>query len=263
MESDLLKNLRAAVAGTQAPQPFDARGKFARNSKGKKWSGRDPEKLKGLVWHQELGWGSVESVAEYHTGPDSHVYKGGVESISYSLAIRRNGQIVLCNDLDRATWSQGYASRPGDENAEFLSVMFEGFFRGEGVTDPSAGEPNNIQLTSGMLLWNCCKEIWEWNDDDLFGHYHFGKPACPGNTLKAVIEATRAGSAKPSYDFNTVLGRQEALIALGFYKETADGVWGPASKGALTRFQAKNGLVADGVWGPNTEAAVVKALKGR
>ena len=60
---------------------------------------------------------------------------------------------MLCNDLDRAVWSQGNGGRPGDENAEFLAVMFEGFFGGPGVTDPSVGEPNDAQLLAGLALW--------------------------------------------------------------------------------------------------------------
>ena len=76
-----------------------------------------------------------------------------------------------------------------------------------------------------------------------------------------MIEAVRLNVAKPKFDLSTVKGRQKALNALGYNLGKADGVWGPASKGALVRFQSDHDLVADGIWGRNSEAAMRKALK--
>lgn len=260
MQDDLLKSLRSGVRGLGLPAPRDARDELPRNPGGRKWKVRDTGALKGLVWHQELGWGSIEAVAHYHTGRDSHLVDGGAESIAYTWAVRRDGQILLCNDLDRATWSQGYRGRSGDENAEFMSAMYEGLFAGEGVTDPSAGHPNEEQLLAGLILWRVCRRAWNWQADDLYGHYHFGKPSCPGRSLEAVVEAVRANRPRREYDFASVTGRQQALERLGFYSGAIDGLWGPNSKGALVRFQSDHGLAADGVWGPRTEAAVRGAL---
>jgi len=245
-----------------AKPAVDLRAALKTNPKAPAWKKRDADSLLGMVWHQELGWGSVEAVAEYHTGKTSHLRPGGTRSIAYTFAVRRNGQIVLCNDLDLAVWSHGYKDREGDENAEFMSVLFEGMFHGDGVTDPTAGEPNAAQILSGLALWSVCKEEWGWNDDCLYGHFLFGKPACPGNTLKAVIQGVRANATvkKKDLKFDTVKARQEALKALGYYKGAVDGQWGPASKGALTVFQAKAGLPADGIWGPLTEIAMRDAL---
>ena len=138
--------------------------------------------------------------------------------------------------------------------------MFEGMFNGVGVTDSSAGEPNYEQLFSALMLWRLCKEHWGWQADDLYGHFHFGKPACPGSTLQTVVEAIRANTERPTYNLSTPEGRQQALKDLGFYKGNVDGSWGPLSRGALIRFQEKKGLVPDGIWGPRTEAAIVGAL---
>lgn len=261
METELLDQLKAAMDGTGFPGPQDGRETLATNDSGKKWKKRDAKKLKGLVWHQELGWGSVEGVAKYHTGAQSHLHEGGVESIAYTWAVRRDGQVVLCNDFNKAVWSQGYKGRSGDENAEFMSVMFEGLFKGKGVTDPSAGQPNYLQMLSGLMLWHVCKGAWNWDEEDLYGHYLFGKPACPGDALESMVEAVRANAEKSRYDFDTVQGRQQALKALGYYTIAVDGVWGPGSKAALVRFQSDQGLAADGVWGPKTQAAIVRALK--
>jgi len=263
-EKSLLASLNSCFMGMGMPEPFDGRKTLVRNLAGKKWKSRNVGKLQGMVWHQELGWGSVEAVAQYHTGQNSHLAKGGTESIGYTFAIRRNGQIVLGNNLDKAPWSQGYAGRPGDENGEFISVMFEGMFRGNGVTDPSAGEPNYLQMLSGLVLWHSCKNAWGWAEDALGGHFLFGKPSCPGDTLEAVVKAVRVNRPAPSaYDFSTVTGRQKSLKDLGFYSGAMDGNWGPQSKGALTAFQIKAKLAGDGVWGPVSEAAIRKALEKR
>ena len=262
MLNKLLPTLDAAAAALGTLEPFDGRGTLTRNSDVARWKRRTVGALKGMCWHQELGWGSVESVADYHTGPESHLRVGGMESISYTFAIRRNGQIVLCNDLDRRVWSQGYRDRAGDENSEFLSVMFEGYFRAPHVTEPSAGEPNDEQILAGLALWRTSRDLWGWGSSDLYGHYHFGKAACPGYTLQSIIESVRANGAPPTVDLGTTRGRQEALKALGFYEGAIDGDWGPVSKGALIRFQDGHGLSPDGVWGTTTDAAMRRALAG-
>jgi hypothetical protein len=263
MEAKMLEKLGGLAGPGAEPAVVDMRASLATNPDVEQWRIRSAEDLKGMAWHQALSWGSVEAVARYHTGPDSHLRGGGVASIAYTWAIRKNGQIVLCNDFEKKVWSQGYRDREGDENAEFMSIMFEGFFRGKGVGDPSASEPTTEQLAAGLGLWTACKESWGWNDDDLYGHYHFGKPACPGNTLQANIEAIRFHTEKIVFDLDTVRGRQEALKALGYYADAPDGIWGPVSKGALVRFQSKKKLVADGIWGLKTEAAIIKALRNQ
>ena len=261
MEAEIIKASQAALQGLDIPAFYDARGKLATNPNGKTWKSRDPKALKGMVWHQELGWGTVEQVASYHTGPQSHLYEGGVESIAYTWAIRRDGQIVLCNDLDKVVWSHGYAAREGDENAEFCSVMFEGIFKSPHFTDPSAGQPTGEQLLAGLLLWRVCKKIWSWSENRLYGHHLLGKPACPGDTLETIVQAVRANVQVPNFNLTTIIGRQQALKLLGYYSAVVDGIWGPYSKGALTRFQQDHGLVPDGVWGPISEATMLEALE--
>lgn len=261
MEKDLLLKIQKAVSGIKLPKPQDVRDKLATNSSGRKWKIRDVKQLKGMVWHQELGWGSIEGVAKYHTGKNSHLVTDGTESIAYTFSIRRDGQILLCNDLNKATWSQGYKGRKGDENAEFVSVMFEGMFKGTGITDNSASEPNLNQMLSAMLLWKVCKEFWNWQDHDLYGHFNFGKPACPGDTLQTIINAIQINSKKdPAREFNTSKQRQEVLKELGFYKGAIDGIWGLGSKASLISFQRKKGLIADGIWGSKTEIKILELL---
>lgn len=271
-EEVLVHNLANAASALGLPPAVDLRNELPRHPTKTTWRTRDIYALKGLVWHQELGWGTVEQVAAYHTSEQSHLDAGGVESISYTWAIRRNGQIVLCNDLSAKTWSQGDKSRPGDENAEFMAVMMEGLFNGQHVTiagddSEEVPEPTQEQLLAALILWRVCQQDWKWDWDALYGHYHFGKAACPGYTASAVIEAFRVCplfgvyADEVKYNLDDASGRQEALIRLGYLQGEADGIWGPMSKGALVKFQNANGLVADGVWGARTEAAMVARLE--
>lgn len=54
---------------------------------------------------------------------------------------------------------------------------------------------------------------------------------------------------------------QQRLTVLGYDTGGADGVFGPATKRALTQFQADHGLAADGVAGPATKAALAAAKR--
>lgn len=192
-ETQFLYDLGRLFLSNDIPLPGDLRNKLNTNlGGGKAWRLREPQELKGLVFHQELGWGTVENVAKFHTSPESNLYPGGVESIAYTFAIRRDGQVVLCNDFDKSTWSHGTKDRPGNENAEFMSVMFEGFFNYDGCANLDGGEPTLQQMQSALLLWYFSRKLWGWDNTALYGHYHFGKDKCPGNTLRAIIEAVRA-----------------------------------------------------------------------
>lgn len=298
MHDKILDILKRVTSPFGIPAPVDLRQELARNPGGYQWRDRDVNSLEGVVWHQALANGPIEAIAHYHTGVDSHLCEGGVESIAYTFAIRKDGQVVLCNDLTKKTWSQGYKGTPGDENAKYISVLFEGFLKGEGISDSDAGEPTTEQILSGISLWKVLKALFKWSDDALKGHYDFGKPACPGNTLKAIIEANSFGknANKPDIDtvhqeeaeavvnpvqedlndstddefiesesekifsLNAIEERQQALQVLGYYRGAIDGIWGPQSSAAFTFFQNSAGIQVDGIWGPQSEAAINKAL---
>ncbi|PLP57016.1 peptidoglycan-binding protein [Mesorhizobium loti] len=53
---------------------------------------------------------------------------------------------------------------------------------------------------------------------------------------------------------------QEALVALGYVVDT-DGIYGPGTASAVSRFQEQHGLAADGIAGQATQATVDKALR--
>lgn len=218
----------------------------------KKWEKRDPTKLKGAVVHQSLeNYGSAAGNAKYHVGPN-HISETGLPGLSYTLFIEKSGRVILANSVDCKTYSQGYGGRPGDENEEFLSICVGGNFSAPGYVGTQ--KPTQNQLDALANTWHHLKKIWPWTDENLFGHYHFGKPTCPGNDLTDFIESIRPVT------FTTQIERQKALAKLGFYKGDVDGMWGPVSKAALVEFQKSVGLISDGVWGDKTSMAVKEAL---
>lgn len=253
----LLRKLHAACP--LLPPPLDARDILTSNPQGAKWKTRDVQSLQGICWHQPLSWGAIENIAKYHTGPQSHLAPGGVESIAYTWAINRDGRILLCNDLEKATWSQGYKGRTGDENRQYMAVVIEGLFKHSSLLDDGAGEPNDLQLIAALVLWRVCKELWGWDAGALHGHFMFGKPACPGATLETVIKAVRSraddGFGLFAPQIVSIMDRQTFLKDKGFYAGQIDGVWGLESRRALLDYQESVGLAVDGVWGPRTQAA--------
>lgn len=192
-EAGFRYGLGQGFSGLTIPQPTDLRDKLATNPEGKQWKTRNVAALQGLVVHQALGHYTLEGIAKYHTSEKCHLVKGGVESIAYTIGIRKNGEVAVLNDLNKSTWSQGYRKIAGDENARYIALVLEGLFDYEGCVNTNAGEPTAEQLTSLLILWDYCKNLWGWKSDQLYGHYHFGKPACPGKTLQCLIESLRRG----------------------------------------------------------------------
>jgi len=207
----------------------------------KVWAYRDPENLLGAVYHQSLeDYGLASGNAKYHVGPN-HISKTGLPGLSYTLFVEKTGNAILANNVEDKTYSQGYKDPEGrDENALYIGVCFGGNFDAPGYRGTQI--PTSAQILTAELLWHHMAEIWGWRNLDLHGHYHFGKPTCPGNSLTEVISSIRG------VYFDTVLERQKALKALGFYKGTIDGMWGPVSKAALVEFQNSVGIEANGVW---------------
>lgn len=223
--------------------------------RGRSWTTRPPNKLQGLVVHQSLEErGLARGIASYHVGPN-HISTVGLPSLSYTLFIEKDGAVLLANDVEDRTWSQGYADPNWvDENALYLSVCVGGNFSGPGYRGSQV--PTKAQVRSLSQLWGICSDLWEWADTQLFGHFHFGKPACPGTELLEFIYALRP------YQFVSMVDRQVALQKLNHYDGEVDGVWGPKSKAALVSFQRKEGIPHDGAWGEATTEAIISRLSG-
>jgi murein DD-endopeptidase MepM/ murein hydrolase activator NlpD len=78
-------------------------------------------------------------------------------------------------------------------------------------------------------------------------------PACFAAALLTLLMAPAAAAAAGRAD---IAALQVALRGSGLYGGTIDGIAGPGTRAAVSRFQARNGLAADGVAGPATRAAL-------
>jgi hypothetical protein len=75
------------------------------------------------------------------------------------------------------------------------------------------------------------------------------------------VPTAPATTLKPGDQGVQVRRLQRVLARLGYSVGAADGVYGPATQAALTRFQKDNGLTADGVLGPRTLRALKQTLR--
>jgi peptidoglycan hydrolase-like protein with peptidoglycan-binding domain len=75
------------------------------------------------------------------------------------------------------------------------------------------------------------------------------------------VPTAPATTLKPGDQGVQVRRLQRVLARLGYSVGAADGVYGPATQAALTRFQKDHGLTADGVLGPRTLRALKLTLR--
>lgn len=243
---------------------LDLRGKLPTHQT-KSFAARDASRILGLVAHHSAGpTGGQErfrQIADYHVGPN-HISDSGCPGICYTMGITQYGEVCIFWDLDRATWSQGDKTQPGDENAQWLSCLLVGNFRS--VDNPNGGEPTLEQMRSFLGLAAACRKTFG-ERFQFSGHFAFGKPACPGTTMEALVRALAANveTEKPI----SILQVQRALVFLGYLSTPqADGLDGPTTRGAVSRFQKAAGLTVDGKAGAKTWAELdfqVKARQGK
>lgn len=217
----------------------------------KRYARRPISKIQGVVFHQSLGNGGAATAAginAYHIGPTSHLAPGGAPRIAYYAFVEPDGKVVICNDMEDITWSQGGQPCPHagcSSNTSYLSVCFGGDFAGK---DHKGGSPTDAQLKAAKDLLDWLKQKLPVLDQSrLFGHDNFGKPACPGTDLRAFIDSIRyEGVTLPKKDEDT----QSLLVKLGYDLGTTgkkgngvDGDWGKVSQSALEAFCHKENLV--------------------
>lgn len=226
----------------------DLRGKLAVNEN-HQWKKRTAEDIQGVVFHQTLGNTTLENVAKYHTGPQSHINPGGVHSIAYTIGIRKNGEICVMNNIEDVTWSQGMKGNTIDENKCFIGVVCEGLFSWDSAITThegqKVGEPTREQMNSVIKVWNHLANIFNLDIKDIYGHIDWGKPACPGTTIMGIVTSIRT-----EYNFESINNKREILR---FLKE-----FGYPD---VRTFQQERGLAPDGAWGPKTTTAAYKRIQ--
>lgn len=277
-------------------QYLDMRGKLPTNpDPSRVYSQRDVSETIGICDHHtamKASWDrdqkrfvTAERIAAYHSRPSTassknHLSSRGAPGIAYTFVIEPDGTIVQCWDLDVATWSQGWKSRPGSENRQFIAICHIGNFTGPHNRGTGTSRPTPYQLLASQAL--ALHLTGAARDprlpDHLFDavpfgiearttHSRLGKAACPGEDIEVLARCAQDFEYwdvydNPGYDLDTIRGRQGGLIELGYDLGAwgADGDWGNASRRALQAFQDDMGLTVDGHWGPRTKAAMTQAL---
>lgn len=208
------------------------------------WATRELSRINKIIIHQELGEGTIEQVNRYHVKPN-HMSPKGCPHFCYHYGIRKNGEIVLANELSNITW------HTKGQNGVAVGIMLVGNFAGPGHTVGTT-EPTAEQLASLADLVDYLKKAFKLTNQEVFGHYHFGKPACPGTVVQEWIEDYRNNITAVSAPEKTVSEIQKRLNKLGYACGEVDGVIGVKTMAAIRKFQADNLLEVDGIVGPQT-----------
>jgi hypothetical protein len=221
-----------------------------------KWPTRAKADILGVCVHQNAGGTNPLRTAEYHTSEDNHITPGRpLPSICYHLAIVDDERPWLVADPLWRTYAQG-SDAPGDENRHLLAILVMGDFDGPGHRG-RATMPLLRQMRALDTAIKWAQGSFGFGDEGLFGHYHFGKAACPGYALQEYVEARRkiAPRLQDIYDWQTSLLRWDAAC---LPKYGADGSWGEESKRAVTKFQRAHRIQVTGLRDPFTELLLLQ-----
>jgi len=199
--------------------------------------------------------------ALYHTSDKNHITHGKpLPSICYHFAIPDGDEPPwYVADIAWKTYSQGAEDTlyPGDENKHLISILVMGDFDGPSYKGSLRG-PTNKQLIHLHNLISYLKLCFDFGDDGVFGHCHFGKLNCPGSVLQRQIEFYRNAVASI---LQTILDWQKALVRWDdtcLSKYGIDGSWGEESKKAICMFQKAHNLKITGMRDPFTELVLKK-----
>jgi hypothetical protein len=204
--------------------------------------------------------------ARYHVGPN-HVSDRGCPGLLYTFAISQQvepDKVLLCNDLEAITWSQGKGTDgnegwSGDENRHLVSILLMGDF--EDDCNRGAQGPSWSQIDRWVKVRCWLRSLFGYGPGATFGHFDFGKSACPGRVLRERILSERAGH--PGLD--GALAWQEALLRWDpncLPRWGADGAWGGESKAALRAFERAHKHRVDGMRDPFTALLLKKYGSG-
>lgn len=219
------------------------------------WPTRQAQDIMGVCVHQNAGGSNPLRTAEYHTSAGNHITPGRpLPSICYHIAIIDAEVPLLVADPLWRTYSQGSDS-PGDENKHLLAILVMGDFDGPGHRGKKT-MPLLRQMRALDTAIKWAQAAFGFGDEGLFGHYHFGKAACPGYSLQEYIEARR----KSAPDLRTELDWQQALLRWRscLPRYGADGSWGEESRRALVAFQVAHHIQVTGLRDPFTELLLLK-----
>lgn len=227
--------------------------------KSRLWQKREISQIDKIIIHQELGESSVENVNAYHTSisTQNHITPKGCPHICYHYAIRKNGEILQTNELSDITW------HCKGQNTSSVGIMLVGNFAGPGY-DMGSSVPTPEQIQSTEQLVDFLLKSLHLSNASLFGHYQFGKPACPGYVMQEWVEQKRGQMSAEIEDHQVVKSIteiQSRLNKLGYNSGAMDGILGIKTQSAIRRFQTDQQLISDGIVGPQSWSRLLTLTK--
>jgi len=217
---------------------------------GLRWKKRSLKHIDRVIVHQTAGGDDPYATSRYHIRPN-HVSPYGMPGIGYHFYIPKLPKVdskqrifvFQVNPLENLTWHTKGCNTTG------VGVVCGGSFyhpqwRG-GKENPTSSQ---MKAVSG--IWMYLKEMFNLTDRGLYGHFQFGKAACPGQKLEEWVQRTRM-AAPSEFSEDHWEDIQFALQELGFDPGPLDGVYGPRTRGALQEFEELYkawGMTVDGYW---------------
>ena len=146
------------------------------------WDTRKLDDIKKLIIHQELGNSPVKNVNNYHITPSSenHLSVRGAPHFAYHFGIEKDGTIIQANETNQVTW------HTRGQNQISLGCMLVGDFDGpkhKGTSNPTKEQKDSLEFLIETLIALFPKI----NENSIFGHCDFGKPACPGYEIMEIV----------------------------------------------------------------------------
>ena len=253
----------AILTAEEAGILLDKRSEMPRGGRYWKRHRESPHDVLGHCLHQNGSPNSKypQKTAAYHTSAQNHITPGRpLPSTVYPFMIPDTDDPAwLTCDLRWITHAQG-SVEPGDENRHLLPILVMGGFADDGFQRPwTKPGPSDAQFGALSDLIGWTEQVFGYGGEGYYGHYHFGKSACPGLALRGWTERQRAilGHA----ELRTDLEWQQALLrwdASALPVFGADGKWGGESKYWLTKFQQTMRIRATGMQDPFVEMLLMK-----
>jgi N-acetyl-anhydromuramyl-L-alanine amidase AmpD len=241
----------------------------------RRWASREIATIDRIVIHQTLTTATIEEINQYHItpSPHNHLSPRGAPHIAYHYLIKPGGQPVQANRIEHICW------HTKGQNTVAIGVALCGNFVGEGYLDGDSG-PSQAQSSTMKELINLLQVAYHIPNMKIYGHYHYGKPACPGTAVKEWIESIR----KPEEDIigdpeqrdlanaiyavvhgwtsqKRITFYQKGFNAIGFPSGPADGILGWQTTRAIRSFQLHYKLTCDGIMGPiSTHRLIIELL---
>jgi hypothetical protein len=214
----------------------------------------------GAVLHQNASsnFKHPKRTGAYHTGENCHIVDGGMPTTCYDVMIPDDGKPprVTADFLDRK-YSHA-AKNPGDENRHLLAILVMGGYKGPGYAGyaeaPSAHQMRGLE---SVVAW--LQHVFGFGDEGLFGHFNFGKAACPGYWGMSWLEQRKADV----FGLTSVKDWQRAILmwnAEALPKYGADGDWGGESKYWLKQFQKATNIKQTAMQDEVTELFLMRAV---